>query len=255
MNCDDAATLGPQYLSGELDTRRTVEFEDHLRSCRRCSLELEQQTQMDVTLRDGVLSEAVDSTRVDRRVRQRIASERQIRSFRRPALVAGIAAVLLGGFTFYRGLFTPVTPSVCSAAAEDHRKEVTKGQHRNWLTDPKEIAGLAQRSGLPASVVITLAPAGFHLDRAKLCRLDGRVFMHLVYVEGANEFSAYLRPLDSPLPAEEARASAVGMLVQEADRGHQHIAYFQTSRLMAMFVSDQSSDAALAIGRSAARGL
>jgi anti-sigma factor RsiW len=244
MNCKDIAALSSQYLSGELDMPRSAAFAEHLRTCRQCAAELEQQTRIDAMLRNSILSEAVDTTALNQRVRQQIAFERPAFSFRPLALIAGIAATLLVAFIAYRIAFVSVAPPLCEAAARDHIKEVTGRQHRNWLTDSKAIADLAQRNGLPGSFVAALAPAGYHLEHAKLCRLDGRLFLHIVYADGTTEFSTYLRPRDSqPLPA----------AIQETDSGREHIAYFQTDHLTAMFVTDQSSEAALSFAQSAAR--
>jgi anti-sigma factor RsiW len=244
MNCKDIATLSPQYLSGELDTPRSAAFAEHLRACHNCATELEQQTRMDVLLRNCMLSETIDTASLDQSVRQRIALERPAFSLRPLALIAGIAATLLVAFVAYRMAFIPATLPLCAAAARDHFKEVTSRQHRNWLTDSAAIAGLAQRNGLPASLVVALTPAGYHLEHAKLCRLDGRLFLHVVYAQGTTEISTYLRPRDTqPLAA----------AIHQTESGHEHIAYFQTNQLTAMFVTDQSSEAALSFAQSAAR--
>ena len=46
----------------------------------------------------------------------------------------------------------------------------------------------------------TTAPAaiaGYHMEHAKLCRLNGRIFLHVVYSDGSREFSLFLRQPDS----------------------------------------------------------
>jgi hypothetical protein len=92
---------------------------------------------------------------------------------------------------------------------------------------------------------MTLAPAGYRLEFGKLCRLDGRIFLHLVYTRDGREFSAYLRRPDAePLAG-----------IHEAGAGHEYIAYFETRQLSALFVTDQSREAALSLARSAAKAL
>lgn len=247
MNCKDMAVLCPQYLSGDLDGEQAREFAEHLRGCAQCAGQVQQQTDLDSLLRHSVLSEAADTASLDQRVRLHIASHQRGLFFSRFALAATFALVLLGGgIVAYRSLFIPAVPRLCADAARDHFKEVTGGEHRRWLTDPKAIADLAASNGLPSSFVTSLEPAGYHLEHAKLCRLAGRVFLHLVFTQGANEFSTYLtRPPAQPL-------GSPGKHIYETNSGHEHIAYFQTSQLTAMFVTDQSADAALSIARSAA---
>jgi len=41
--------------------------------------------------------------------------------------------------------------------------------------------------------VAKVAPQGYELNRARLCMLDGRVYLHLVYAGNAGEFSVFLR--------------------------------------------------------------
>jgi len=254
MNCKDIATLRPLYLSGELDPARQLAFAEHLRECDVCRAELEQHKRLDALLRSSVLSEQIDSTVLEQRIRSRI-SDRNFSRAPMLAVAAGIGAILMAGGLGYRTLFPVKEPRLFSDAAQDHRSEVIRQQHRTWLSDPNLIADLAQRNGISPSLAATLAPPGYRLVQAKLCRLDGRTFLHLVYAQGARDFSAYLRGMDTqPLPG-AIRETATGKLLHEADVGHEHVASFQNGKLTAMFVTDQSGAAALSLARFAAERL
>ncbi len=243
MTCKDVAELAPQYFCGELDHARAAEWADHLRACSSCADEIEQQTRLDTLLRHSVLSEPIDTTALDQGVRRRIASRRRTVLWSRLA----VAALLIVGLATYRQRLQPAPPKLCADAARDHTKEVIDHGPRHWLTDPAAIADLARDTGVPASSLANLAPATYHLERAKLCHLDGRVYLHLVYAQGPNEFSAYLRPVDAQSAADRTmRASTSGKI---------NIAYFQTTQLSAVFVTDQSAASTLAIARSAAKAL
>jgi anti-sigma factor RsiW len=255
MNCQDIATLCPLYLSGELDAPRELAFAEHLRLCPTCAAELERHTRLDAVLRDTVLSEHIDTAALDQRIRARLWTEPTFSRARRLAAAAGIAAILLAGTVGYRTLFHTKPPRVFFDAAQDHRNEVTHRQHRTWLFDPKLIADLAQHNGLPPSLIATLTPPGYRLVEAKLCRLDGRVFLHLVYAQGSREFSTYLRALDAPLLPGAVTETDNGKLLHQADSGGDHIASFQTAKLTAMFVTDQPGTAALSLARFAAQRL
>jgi hypothetical protein len=250
MNCEDIAKLGPLYLSGELDSSRTREFTEHLEACRTCAGELQWQTQLDAFVRSSVLSEEINSAPIEQRIRELTAAKRPWFSARRLLVAAGVTAILLAGTLGYRAAFMPQPPRLCVDAAQDHRNEVTHQQHRRWLSDPTAIADLAESNGFRVSLT-ALAPAGYHLERAKLCRLDGYVFLHVVYAQGTLEFSAYLRSLDSQPVHGPMRETVGGMHPQETDAGHEHVAYFRTSQLVAIFVTDQSSKAALSLARFA----
>jgi anti-sigma factor RsiW len=253
MTCEDIAPLCSLYVSGELDPPRALAFAEHLRACRACAAEIERRARLDALLRDTVLSEPIDSAALEQRVRARILSERRFSRARGLALAAGLGAILLAGAFGYRSLFPAKPPRIFADAAQDHRNEIALRQHRTWLSDPKPIADLAARNKIPPSLVTALAPPGYRLLEAKLCRLDGRVFLHLVYARGARQFSTYLRALDArPLPG-PTRETVNGKLLHEAGSGREHVASFQTAKLTALFVTDQSSAAALSFARFAAR--
>jgi anti-sigma factor RsiW len=255
MSCKDIAVLCPLYFCGELDAAQAAAFRTHVRACAACAGELERQTQLDAQVRAAVLSDDTDSAAFEQRVRERIAHERPSFFTRRATIAAGIAATLLAAFLGYRAAIAWGTSRVCADAAEDHRAEVVERHHRTWLRDPLAIVNLAERNGVPPPTVLALAPAGYHLELGKLCRLDGRVFLHLVYAREGREFSTFLRRRDFQLLVGAKRETAAGKSLYQADDRGEHIAYFQTRQLTAMFVSDQSSDASLTAARFAAQVL
>jgi negative regulator of sigma E activity len=90
-----------------------------------------------------------------------------------------------------------------------------------------------------------VAPAGYRLVEGKLCRLDGRLFLHLVYANGLANFSVFLRRPDGKASVGTNRAILVATL------GAEHIAAFDDTELSALIVTEQSGNAALAFARSA----
>ena len=81
------------------------------------------------------------------------------------------------------------------------------------------------------------APAsidGYRLEHAKLCRLNGNVFLHAVYSDGSREFSLFLRQPDAQHPSP--------MCVTET--GGEQIAAFETEHVTAIIVTDRRTDAA-----------
>jgi anti-sigma factor RsiW len=228
MNCTDIIELSPQYLSGELDERRVAEFAVHLKACPGCA----QQVELDTRLRDAILAEDIDTAALDRRVRRSIrAGSIHVHWWVAAATVAAIVVIAL--------LWTPQTARVCADAERDHRMEVIDHQRRTWLSDRSSIETLVEGQGL-SSPVGSLAPAGYQLDRGKLCRLGGRVFVHLVYTDGTREFSVFLRKLDGEPVLGPARVT------------REHVAFFQTRNLTAMVVGDPSDEGVLRFARHAA---
>jgi anti-sigma factor RsiW len=240
MNCSEITEYAPLYLTEELDAARREAFSAHLRNCAACRRELEQNAGFDQRLRASVLAEPVDSAPVDRRVRESIHAE-QRSSRHRMFAVAGIAAVLLLAIA----LFSMRARPLYAAAARDHRIEIVDRQPRKWLSDGSSIERLAGRAGLQASVVSAFTPAGYRLAQGKLCLLNGRVFLHLVYVNDAGNFSLFLRrPDDAVTSAIETRTFTA-----------EHVAGFKNSQLSALIVTGQPGDTALHLAQSAAAAL
>jgi anti-sigma factor RsiW len=245
MNCSDISALAPLYLSGDLDPACAGSFSAHLGNCPACKREMGQQTSFDKLLRASVLAEDIDSSSVDHRVRESIRAGRGT-SRRWMFAAAGIAALTLLGIVGYRVVFSPRTQPVYAAAARDHRLEIVDRQPRKWFTDRASIEKLAERQGLAGSVVSAFAPAGYRLAQGKLCLLDGRVFLHLVYTgvsrSEAGNFSLFLRRPDDAIKA-RVRMETIAA---------EHVAGFQDGRLTALIVGDQPSDTVLNLAKSAA---
>jgi hypothetical protein len=210
---------------------------------------------LDAQLRAAILAEPIDATALDAHIRQQTAVEEHRRRIRRGKWIAaaGIAAMLaiaVGGYWFLpnRG-----PAAMCADAARDHRVEVVEQQRRNWLKDAAAIDALAARRGLSASAAEAIAPAGYRLERGKLCRLGGRVFLHLVYSNGAREFSFYLRD-SAPSETFPGTRRAIGAGLN-LDLGAEHVAQVPSARFTALVVTDESQDAARDIARLTATHL
>ena len=189
--------------------------------------------QLDQRVRESILAEPIDTSRVAATVRGQI---RQRRRIPRWSFVAMAASIALAFFLWPRS-----TPALCVAAAQDHQREIVKSEPRRWLTDQPSIDSLAQKQGVPASAITALGTTGYRLERARLCFLKKQIFLHLVYTKDGSQYSVYLRPL-----TEEASFSG-------SVRGSESLAYFQTRRVTAVFVS-QTADAR-AFARAGARVL
>jgi anti-sigma factor RsiW len=267
MKCTDIAELAPLYISCELDAERTAQFDAHLKSCPACMQELEHQARLDTRLREIIFSEGVDTSRVDRNVRALIATgadapartsaQPRVRQTSRRWVVAamGIAAMLLLLAVGYRLFVGAHVGRVYADAATDHQREVVEQQPRKWVVDPAQIAALAERQGVPGATPAALAPASYQLKGARVCLLDGRPFLNLVYTNGAKEFSVYLRQRDDKSLPGAVSGTTNGMPLHTSNPGDEHIASFETAHLTAMVVTDESADAALHLASSLSAAL
>jgi anti-sigma factor RsiW len=184
MNCKEIGELAPLYLSGELEEDRKVQFQTHLAECRSCAQQMEQQAAMDARLRKALCAGLPDAGTLERSVSRQIAVERSGRWM----LVGVAAALLIAAALGYRALRPE---RLYRDAALDHRLEVVEHQPRHWRTDRAEIDKLAARYQLHD--VAALAPAGYRLEHAKMCGLEGQPALHLVYTNGVQEISLFVR--------------------------------------------------------------
>jgi hypothetical protein len=202
--------------------------------------------ELDQRLRERVLSEDVDTSRVELAIRNQIRTNRRTVPGWGVAAAAVIAMVLAAGFS-YRTFRREQAPPVCVAAAQDHEREIVNGEPRPWLSDISAIESLAAKQGVPASTVAALGTTGYRLERARLCFLNKQIYLHLVYAKDGGEFSVYLRPRGR---------EPLGNSVHQIDLGPDNLAYFQMHGLTAVFVSHHSGAAnVLAFARAGAKAL
>jgi anti-sigma factor RsiW len=261
MDCTQIAELAPLYLSGELDRERAGAVDAHLKSCPACMQDLESQAGLDARIREAMAAERVDSTGVERWIRAHIAAEPRGKVASAPSRRAwmtaamGIAALLLLIAAGYRGLLSQHVARVYADAAQDHQLEVIQQEPRPWLSDRSAISALTEKQGIAGSVPFALSSGAYRLERAKLCYLDGRVFLHAVYTDGAQEFSVYFRVRGAESLPGRARESDNGRPLHVSALNGEQVASFQTDNLTVMVVSDRSSDVALQVARFAATAL
>lgn len=234
MNCAEIENLSPLWHSGELDTAQQKEFDTHVAACPDCAAEIREQWTADSRLRETMAAESVAETtvrNVEHRVMRQIARER-IRRWLVPAISLAAAAALIGTVSFWAVPRKPVTiPAVFAPtladAARDHTVEIIDQAPRRWRVAQADIAALESAQGISDSDVKALETTGYHLQRAKVCRLGGTPYMHLVYAKGTREFSVYMKVRgDHPIPETASTA------------GNLQLTSFAHGRVQAVIVTD-----------------
>jgi anti-sigma factor RsiW len=257
MSCSETKFVMPLYLSSELDAMRMADFELHVQQCGPCARELEHARHYDVLLRDACLEESVNAVGLRERVLSEITKSRSRRRFlfRRPVYSLPIAAVLLlaiGVGIVYFTLYGASSRTVYAAASYDHYEEVVKNPPiRGWRETPAEISAFVREQLGDAGFLDKLAPAGYHLTRARVCDLPDKAYVHLVYKNDAREISIYLRRKDSELPGATLE-TVNGCALHAANSNKLEIAGFQSQTYTVLVVSDLPRAESLRIARNAA---
>jgi hypothetical protein len=156
---------------------------------------------------------------------------------------AGCVAALVIGFAGYRVMHPLGAPSVFAAAARDHHAEVVDRQPGNWQTARASINELAAQQGLPAGLLGAFAPGGFRLEQGKVSLLDNLPYLHLVYTNGEQRFSLFLRQ-EQGTPNHDS--------IDTANLGPDHVAAFHHGPLSVIIVTDEPGDEASHLARFAA---
>jgi hypothetical protein len=144
--------------------------------------------ELDALLRAACEREAIDTAALERSVRARL--RRRVVALEWMAVAAALILIVWGASYRFR------SPGIFEQAARDHRVEVVEHSPRHWRTDAAAIDGIARRFGFSTEQAARLAPAGYRLEHAKICGLDAKPALHLVYssanTASAREFSVYI---------------------------------------------------------------
>jgi len=254
MNCSEVSYLAPMYLSRELDPEVLADLEQHLAECRECARELELQQHYDVVLRRAVLGQESDTKPVIEHLQQQIIGKpKRWQWFSRPlpafASAAALILVMIGGTIVLLprrqniqsapqpGVQARVNPTIYEDAADDHTDEIIRRAPRRWRSNPEEIRELVIKQVGDASVLTSLATDGLQLDRARVCGLLHKTYVHLVYKKGDQEVSYFVRRRDGEQLTGPAVTSAGDKVLHADTVGKLQVGGMQSPSLTILLVT------------------
>ncbi len=237
MNCTEAGYLEPLYRAGDLDSRTMADIDLHLSMCQTCAQRWRQQDRLDGVLREVLVSEELDVSRVLARARNQMqAAPRTSWRLRLAALAA--TASLVAALVVFTALPSRVQPPALYAdAAEDHADEVIFHQPREWVRGDAAVEQMVQSRLGTGVLMASLAPAGYHLDRGKICGLLNQPYLHLVYSNGSREVSFFVRARGNEQVPGNIVGRVNGVPVRAGRAKGLDVAGFQSSLLTILVVS------------------
>lgn len=258
MNCTEANYVLPLYVSSELDAKAMADFELHLWTCSFCAREMEQVRRYDELIRDSFSAQEINAADVRARVLELIAP-RSPKSFfralhhRHVFILASVSAVviLFLSVSLYSLLFAHHEETLYVSAVEDHVEEVVQRVPLpGWQETPAEIASFVKAKLGDSQINGKLALAEYHLERVRLCKLAGELYVHFDYRNEKSEFSVYVRPKSGELPG-KVIDKVNGCGLHTASQGQFKIVGLQTAKFTIIIVSDLSDAENLRLAHAA----
>ncbi len=116
MSCDEFESLAIEALDGALGAEHREAFDRHAEQCAHCREFLETQCRLDEAL-GAAIAAPVLSAAFERRLRERIAGERNRWSWLETANRIGVASVVLAGLSWGMGNLSGLTLETMAVAA------------------------------------------------------------------------------------------------------------------------------------------
>jgi hypothetical protein len=86
--------------------------------------------------------------------------------------------------------------AICADAIVDHRVEVVENAPRKWSSDLPRIVSVSQKIIGAEINPEQLAPSGYHFERARICSLQDKRYVHIVFSNGSQQVSMFVRTRD-----------------------------------------------------------
>ena len=198
LRCADVLDRLPEYLADALEPPQSDEVAAHLETCPECAMALATERRLDNLVSHAVNESAPSSAALQMRIAEHVSgrSAPRFQWWRLATVAAAISSIALG-LAIWQGISGYQVHLLCADAADDHHTEITMREARRWRATPQEISDLVHRELGAMDVPQTIEGQHLTLSRARVCRLKGSRFMHLVYANGEREVSVFLA-LDKP---------------------------------------------------------
>src|SRR5260370_38424688 len=200
--------LGP-YTDNELEGLPTSQMATHLEQCARCRRELEIIQSQKRLLASAIKNSSYDSTTLRASIE---AATIRRHSFLLsnanllgvPAWSLAVSLILLmglGSIYLYRRFETAQPNSIYLAAANDHRTGSAASDAADWVQSDSAIAEKANAIWNARRLLPHSFGKDYSLARARLCQLNGKSFLHLVYeAPDGSTASLFICPHKGALP-------------------------------------------------------
>lgn len=241
------------YLDNELEAVPTQRVAAHLSTCAPCQRELDLLRSEAELLAHSIKSVEYDTERLRASIEAAIAGrqsgwwpERLLPRLPKWAIATASALILAVSILLYlpgRMGLIGASP-LYSAAADNHWTCIEESEKSDWARSQAEIVSL-QASFLDQMGRAPVQIGDFRLARARVCDLDEKKFLHLVYVdrEGRAASLFFGRNLGLPPPGDQT-VTLGGHIVHMTGVANLHITSTQVGERLLIAASNSEGEAA-----------
>ena len=189
MECKDIRKLLSPFVDNELGAHDAFTVAEHLEECPPCQREMGELRRFDERLKTAgrVPVEGINEVRAA--VLAMLSPWTWVRRWRSIGAAAAMLLFLVVGRQLFSAPTDPEAAAFGDALIAEVQLNTTQPFSLSWL-DPQSLQDVLRREGL--TDIPNLAPAGFHLEGARVCYPLSHLFVQLVYRNRSEEVSLFV---------------------------------------------------------------
>jgi len=178
MECKDIRKLLSPFVDNELSAHEAFIVAEHLETCAPCLSEMEDIRHFDEQLKRAGRETRLELDNLQATILWRLSPWFQMKRWRSIGATAAALLFLIIGRQLFSAPSDPEATAFSDALIEETQLNETQPFSLSWI-EPQRLQDVLKREGLTA--VPNLAPAGFHLEGARVCYPLSHPFVQLVY--------------------------------------------------------------------------
>jgi anti-sigma factor RsiW len=189
MECKDIKKLLSPFVDDELRAHDAFTVAEHLEVCNACQREMEVLRRLDERLKTAGRAPLAGIEEFRSHLMTLLSPWAWARRWRGVGAAAAVFLFLVVGRQLFSAPADPEMAAFSDALVAEMQQNMTQPFSLAWL-DPQSLQDVLHKEGL--SHLPNLAPAGFHLEGARVCYPLGQVFVQLVYRNQNEEVSIFV---------------------------------------------------------------
>lgn len=178
MECKDMRKLLSPFIDNELSAHEAFMVAEHLEGCTPCHREMEELRRFDEQLKTAGRRPLSGIEDLRDGIMWRLSPWFWVRRWRGAGAAAAALLFLVIGRQLFSAPSDPEATAFSDALIVETRLQQNEPFSLSWL-EPQSVQDILKQEGLGA--IPNLAPAGFHLEGARVCYPLSHPFVQLVY--------------------------------------------------------------------------